>query len=372
MRFCFLMTVLALSSGITMSSHAAANSYAIPVVNLPEISDASEYVTNNLSPQLIDTFRKNDLVVFGSIGRVEFAEKYVCFVILGPTKNVPPDRNPRIPAVMSAGFARTVKTDANKESCLATAFRKAVENLNEDTPVSILKDVDRVLPHGGNLMSEIANDTMRWLNSRSLSEAGKRAVFAIMDDYPINNLFDYRQVQTYVSTYSAKFENGDKVCVAIAGLGARTPEGREPRSLGYSHSAGFIMSNGDECETSAATLAVKRLFNQPWTNAGIFKDFARTREDGLSLPDLRVVEAKRKVQLAEQKRSEKAANKTQALVAARNVKSTQRNYLSCRNQCTNGSCLRTFPDGKTERWQAPRTFDAMSGDWKWDTSSCGG
>jgi len=46
--------------------------------------------------------------------------------------------------------------------------------------------------------------------------------------------------------------------------------------------------------------------------------------------------------------------------------------LSCTNHCVNGSCTRSFPDGRTEKWQAPRVFDPFTNDWKWDTSSCGG
>lgn len=45
--------------------------------------------------------------------------------------------------------------------------------------------------------------------------------------------------------------------------------------------------------------------------------------------------------------------------------------LTCKNSCVNGSCVRTFPDGRQERWQAPRVFDPFSNDWKWDTNSCG-
>lgn len=47
------------------------------------------------------------------------------------------------------------------------------------------------------------------------------------------------------------------------------------------------------------------------------------------------------------------------------------NHVTCKNRCVNGSCIRTFPNGKTERWNAPRVFDPISGDWKWETSSCG-
>lgn len=51
----------------------------------------------------------------------------------------------------------------------------------------------------------------------------------------------------------------------------------------------------------------------------------------------------------------------------------QTNRTSCTNQCTNGSCVRTFPDGTTEQWQAPRKFDPLTQNWEWDinTNACG-
>jgi hypothetical protein len=52
-------------------------------------------------------------------------------------------------------------------------------------------------------------------------------------------------------------------------------------------------------------------------------------------------------------------------------RTTEVNRYSCTNSCMNGSCLRTFPDGSQERWQAPRVFNPSKGDWEWDTNSCG-
>lgn len=46
--------------------------------------------------------------------------------------------------------------------------------------------------------------------------------------------------------------------------------------------------------------------------------------------------------------------------------------LACTNRCVNGSCVRTFANGHTERWEAPRVLDPFTNNWKWDTSSCGG
>lgn len=54
------------------------------------------------------------------------------------------------------------------------------------------------------------------------------------------------------------------------------------------------------------------------------------------------------------------------------TRTESRNVLTCHNQCMNGDCVRTFPDGRKERWQAPRVYDPFTNDWKWETSSCGG
>jgi hypothetical protein len=60
-----------------------------------------------------------------------------------------------------------------------------------------------------------------------------------------------------------------------------------------------------------------------------------------------------------------------ARAPARQVATRAVQALSCTNRCVNGSCIRSFPDGRTEKWQAPRVFDPLNNDWKWDTSSCG-
>lgn len=52
-------------------------------------------------------------------------------------------------------------------------------------------------------------------------------------------------------------------------------------------------------------------------------------------------------------------------------RTTEVNRYSCTNSCMNGNCLRTFPDGSQERWQAPRVYNPSKGDWEWDTRGCG-
>lgn len=51
----------------------------------------------------------------------------------------------------------------------------------------------------------------------------------------------------------------------------------------------------------------------------------------------------------------------------------QVNRTSCTNNCVNGSCVRTFPDGSQENWQAQRKLDPFTQNWGWDTTTnaCG-
>jgi hypothetical protein len=44
--------------------------------------------------------------------------------------------------------------------------------------------------------------------------------------------------------------------------------------------------------------------------------------------------------------------------------------VSCNTQCINADCRRTYDDGRHVRFQAKRVYDALSGDWKWDSGSC--
>lgn len=59
----------------------------------------------------------------------------------------------------------------------------------------------------------------------------------------------------------------------------------------------------------------------------------------------------------------------------RKVVSTTRsqNDVTCQNVCSNGNCVRTLPDGRKERWQAPRVYNSFTRNWEWDTSTnaCG-
>lgn len=101
----------------------------------------------------------------------------------------------------------------------------------------------------------------------------------------------------------------------------------------------------------------------PWVGKdGRLSGFERAREDGVPPPDMkRVAAVEKRLMAASQPAPQQTA-----------VRSNQRNNVTCTNHCTNGDCIRTFPDGRKERWRAPRVYDPISGNWTWETNSCGG
>jgi hypothetical protein len=175
--------------------------------------------------------------------------------------------------------------------------------------------------------------------------------------------FDRRELQTVVMSTATVI--GDRtVCFANAGVAARAPDNRQPRFPGYSYSRLVTQPAVDKsssagaeamrrCEMEAAQSAVNDMLESSWDQNGMLKNLPLTREDG--------------VPLVTKRRPAKPAP------PARTVDSTsnQRNALTCHNECVNGSCLRTFSDGRKERWQAPRIFNPLKNDWEWQVNSCG-
>lgn len=74
-----------------------------------------------------------------------------------------------------------------------------------------------------------------------------------------------------------------------------------------------------------------------------------------------------------QKNMSKVSKPKKQLMEARQSKSNNTRNITCTNDCVNGNCVRTFPDGRQERWQAPMTIDPFTQQMGWDTTTnaCG-
>ncbi len=45
-------------------------------------------------------------------------------------------------------------------------------------------------------------------------------------------------------------------------------------------------------------------------------------------------------------------------------------YVTCKTNCMNGDCYRTYSNGERVHFQAKRKFDSFSGNWEWDAGGC--
>lgn len=334
----------------------------VPLANFTQFTDGDlgDYLARNLKPEIQNALRDRGLVVVATTLTFDFDGRNACFASIGVAEAPPKGRNPRVPANSSQGWEFGATDD-----CAARQMRSAVSSLN-DTPLQkILNDVEKTAGVGGSRQQETPNTDIVRLERNSTAGYDAGPFSDQLHSFRLGEALDYRHVATHVQSWSTRFNSGKLMCVAQAGFTGRSPDGRNSRIPASRNAHAVLRDGGDraDCEQAAALGAVKKLMRDPWVGKeGRLNGFERAREDGVPLPDLRRVAAVEKQLVA-------ASQPAARPVAAR---STQVNRSTCTNQCVNGDCVRTFPDGTKERWQAPRRFDPISGNWTWDTNSCGG
>jgi len=353
----------ALLSMLCLSAQAAST---IPVVDQTNLKGLQAYVEEHLPAPLKAAIAERGLAVWTASNAFRLQSQGYCVAVAGLTRVSTDSRLPRIPN-STAGWVQNYQLNPGEwdsSECRVEAVRGAIGKLAETAPETI-GDMQGTLATGGSLRNNQKVDTKRVsLASYGASNTTTAAVFQALHSYDLSAAVDYRQVETVL--YTKTFTLGGKtICYARAGISALSPGLRQSR-LPADASAGIYVGGDDAtCERIAAVTAIETLFDQPWTAKGIFFGFDKTREDGVPLPDIAAVAKKRAAAVARAAAAEKRA--------ATRVASTQPNVVRCSNSCTNGSCVRTFENGRKERWQAPRVYDAINNNWTWDitTNACG-
>jgi len=344
-------------SALCLAGPASATKPA--VVDQTALNGFQDYLDKHLPEPMKAAMVQRGLAAWGMTRGMRVQKNGYCLAVLGITVASPDQRMARSPLKTLTNLTRYDNVGENWDSadCRAETLRDTVEALGKST-LPTAEDVNKMLATGGVRQKEKADSGMVWLQSYNVSTGAEAATFRTIHGYDLGATADYRQVQAVLYAFSFNLQ-GENICFAEFGLSARAPSGRQAR-IPAEHSGGMY-AGGDKatCERVAAEGAVQAHFDQPWNSKGVFKDFEKTREDGVALPDLGAV-AKKRTALA-----------AKAAAAEKQVRSTQRNVVRCSNVCTNGNCVRTFENGRKERWQAPRVYDPFKNDWTWDTNSCG-
>lgn len=289
---------------------------------------------------------------------MSFPGKYSCYAFAGLTTPARDGRNPRIPSVRMTSFKAMPSKDWDEDECLLNVTNGAIESLNKSSIKDLLANIEATAANGKHLQNEPQDKTKVQISSINLSDEGVDAVFNRIHEADVQGVFDYRQVQTNVYVDGFKFNDGFITCIGISSISARKPVDRNQRWP--ENWVGKIRlqdgGNVDGCKNVVAQNAVVELFNQDWTENGLLKDFSRVREDGIPTPSPATLSKLKEKKTKPQK-----------------AQTTSKNALTCTNHCVNGDCLRTFENGRKERWQAPRTFNLLTNNWEWDTltNACG-
>lgn len=347
---------------------AAAPSGELPVANFTPYNDVPTFVREHLSEDIQALVREKRLTVFVLADAYE--GKKACFAFVGLSHQAPEGVNPRLPVFhFSAHAVEQEAADWKASECIGHRLRAAIEGFNNTKPEKLLKDLERTAEGARRVAEPAKSDTVQ-LVSHNLSKVARDAVLDDLLANQVGTVFDSRHVQTSIFSTSSTLAGGDIICTVHAGMGARTPEGKHMRWPAQALSMVRLQTGGttDGCLEVLAPQAVAELLKQPWTNKGILKDFQKTREAGVPLPDLKVVAARRAAVL---KNEAVAARAKKMTTVAQTV---SRNELKCTNYCENGVCVRTFPNGRKEKWYPPRVFNPATQNHEWDTSTnaCGG
>jgi len=329
------------------------------VIDQSGLNGVQDYLDAKLPAPMKAAMSERGLAVWTAVSGVRLLGNGYCVALVGVTAASPDGRMARVP---QNRMSSVVRYDAPNEAwarddCRAEALRDAIATLAKST-LPAPGEMTSMLPTGGKRTKEKANGDFVNLTSYNTGKDGEDGAFDALIAQQLNTAVDYRHVTSVLYNTSFTMNSGDRLCFALYGLSARPPADRNARIPANLTAGLHVGGSAASCERGATGSAISVHFSEPWTGKGIFAGFEKTREDGVPLPDVAAIANKHEAALAR---------------ASRSAPATARNVVRCSNVCTNGSCLRTFENGRTERWQAPRIRDPFSNNWTWDinTNACG-
>lgn len=341
----------------------------LPVVfyaNGDLVPDAQELVDRILPEDLIHAASAAGLIVYA---QPQWFEKLnSCFVEVGLTRMAASSRTPRSPNQFSWRMSHKADNEQESRPSCRRAFVSALESMGGiDAASAMVKSAvewttersTKPMPGGPADPLRIAHATFGLMN-----DAGKKL---IADTVPARDLavFDYRKYQVQVKLMTGTSLEGRSFCVTVAGLTARAPSDRNPHVPTHVFLNGVLLDDKvGNCSRDSVEGALTQLADTEWPEK-LVGQFGYVAEAGVKYPSAK-----------ELRTALDAYDRKSAARASRSAGADNRSLRSvtCRNECFNGACTRTFSDGRRERWQAPRVFDPFTNDWKWDTTTnaCGG
>jgi len=274
------------------TAQVAIGANMVPVVAVGPLADAATLVNGGIAAERLDQIRRNGMEVQVLSGVVIDKQTRYCFVRMGLSYPDVKGRNSRGPNNALTAFYRNAMSDP-QDVCLREAAKSTLDEFNGTAWDRLVMEQQRLQPRAP-VQKRDARPGEFMTSDSGLDEPSQRLMIDMVGKSIVPKLFDYRQVSTRVDMMFGQFDDVF-VCVAESGLVATPNDQRNDRNPSAFWQGAVVVpaAQGERtCRLAATRASLNALFNAAWNQAGVFHNFAATREDGVALPDLRAASAR--------------------------------------------------------------------------------
>jgi len=263
---------------------------AIPVTSEGPLSNSANLLNQALSPEKRAQLQQAGMELQVMSGQIDTGTTTYCYARIGVSYPEVKGRNSRLASVFIPSFHRVPQGSPVPE-CLEVAADNAMKEFNKMSWNELVPTPQALSTKGGTRPNDPANEGTYRVVKQGIDAATNQFINNTIEKSPIPLLFDYRHVQTSVDVSIGEFDDV-LVCVARAGLTARSPTDRQPRRpsrYGVGGSVVPLKQGESQCRVNAVNDALTKLLSAAWDQQGVLGDFAAAREDGVPQPDARAV-----------------------------------------------------------------------------------
>ena len=373
-----VFTVFASSSFAQVRNLNDAERKAIPVENYTGQLWLGTYVADNAPDALYELFVQNPKYALYAKTNAFGKDFKYCTATIGITEATGDvKRSPRLPTTYFTGAYANANANIvdGEAGCYGRAIKQAASKLFNEDIESIKQGLARTkndstkpnkLPKNTDLISHY---------SSGITNTGKSYLRGIHPDW-FPQAIDYRHYTVTYQYSEIKTEEGETVCLADYGITSAAPAQRNPRHPLASIAKARLLKKSDAKTDAMESLCFDPLWNaiisEITIDSKLLEDFvsywSHVAEPGIPAPSAKNIIAAHNNWGREQERKAQQAERQFQKSTARNTSN-----LTCSNECYNGSCTRTFSNGRKEQWQAPRIYNPLTSNWEWDisTNACG-
>ncbi|MFN3885359.1 MAG: hypothetical protein ACK4MG_00235 [Aquabacterium sp.] len=254
----------------------------LKVENFSGITGLQAHLEKVLPAQTKRHMRDNDVALWAWTQAFTFDGAGYCLAMVGLTTAAPDDRNGRVPEHMFNRFTRVPRSKWNPEDCKIAALGGAIANLVQSDLKTVIEGIERT---GKAEPLPVEPPRPDLVQTAFSGVPNKQEIWNAMFAAGWNRTFDYREAQLAMWTVSTRFDDGEWMCVAFAGIVGRTPDtvnARMPARRASNINVGA--ENEQICRQQVSLAAAKEVLRSAWNTSGALGDFSLVREDGVRQP----------------------------------------------------------------------------------------